>query len=95
MKTLVRPATAVFTGDYYYFGNPLDSVRYGDLPLHNSQGFDLSSIWIMTMTWISFQSTTTTPFNTLKTLGTATEFNYIPTSFNRSTTLTIYDTGGD
>lgn len=27
-------------------------------------------------------------------VGTALEFDYVPTSFNRSTTLTIYDTGG-
>ena len=30
----------------------------------------------------------------MKTSAQPTEFNYIPTSFNRSTTLTIYDTGG-
>ena len=28
----------IFTGDYYYYGNPLDSRRYGEVPGNNSQG---------------------------------------------------------
>ena len=84
---------AVFTGEYYYFGNPLDSTRYGDLPgqivrdltfadLDNDNDLD----------FISIDNYNTVQY--FENIGTATEFYYVPTSFNRSTTLTIYDTGG-
>ena len=84
----------VFTGDYDYYGNPLDSRRYGDLPevivrdltfadLDNDNDLDFISI---------------DNYNNIQyfeNVGTATEFYYVPTSFNRETTITLYDTGGN
>ena len=81
------------TDDYYYFGNPLDSVRYGDLPsaiirdltfadLDNDNDLDFISI---------------DNYNTIQyfeNVGTSADFYFVPTNFNRATTLTIYDTGG-
>ena len=84
---------AVFTGEYYYFGNPLDSARYGDLPLQIVR--DLTFVDLDNdndLDFISIDNYNTVQY--FENIGTATEFNYIPTSFNRSTTLTIYDTGG-
>ena len=86
-------STPVFTGDYYYFGNPLDSVRYGDLP--STIVRDLTFVDLDNdndLDFISIDNYNTVQY--FENIGTATEFNYIPTSFNRSTTLTIYDTGG-
>ena len=86
-------STPVFTGDYYYFGNPLDSVRYGDLP--STIVKDLTFVDLDNdndLDFISIDNNNTIQY--FENIGTATEFNYVPTSFNRSTTLTIYDTGG-
>ncbi len=86
-------STPVFTGDYYYFGNPLDSVRYGDLP--STIVRDLTFVDLDNdndLDFISIDNNNTIQY--FENIGTATEFNYVPTSFNRSTTLTIYDTGG-
>ncbi len=83
----------VFTGDYYYFGNPLDSARYGDLPLTIVR--DLTFVDLDNdndLDFISIDNYNTVQY--FENIGTAAEFNYVPTSFNRSTTLTIYDTDG-
>ena len=86
--------TPLFTADeYYYFGNPLDSRLYGSVPtkivreltfadLDNDNDLDFVSI------------DNSNSIQYFENIGTAKEFYFVPTSFNRETTITIYDTGG-
>ena len=83
----------VFVGDYYYFGNPLDSARYGDLPSTIVRDLTFSDLDNDNdLDFIAIDNNNTIQY--FENIGTASEFYYVPTSFNRATTLTIYDTDG-
>ena len=84
---------ASFQGDIYFYDDPLQSARYGEFPPTIVREFtfvDLDND--NDLDFISIDNNNTVQY--FENIGTATEFNYVPTSFNRSTTLTIYDTGG-
>ena len=87
------PTNASFTGDIYYYEDPLQSARFGDFP----------STIIREFTFVDLDSDDDLDFVAVddignvqyfENIGTAAEFHFSPTSFNRSTTFTIYDTGG-
>ena len=84
---------ASFQGDIYYYDDPLQSARYGEFPPTIVREFtfvdldndnDLDFIAIDDVGNVQY----------FENIGTAAEFQFAPTNYNRSTTLTIYDTGG-
>lgn len=87
------PTDPSFAGEVYYYDNPLQSARYGNFPSTIAEEFalvDLDSDDDLDL--VIVDSDARVQF--FENIGTATEFHFSPTSFNRSTTFTIYDTGG-
>ena len=82
-----------FTEDVY-FGNPLDSVYYGGAPIQQVR--DISFADVDNDGDIDILSADN--YNIIhyfENVGTANNFHFVPTNFNRQTTLTIYDTDGN
>ena len=84
---------ASFQGEIYYYDDPLQSARYGEFPTTIVREFtfvdldsddDLDFVAVDDIGNVQYFENT----------GTAAEFRFSPTSFNRSTTFTIYDTSG-
>ena len=88
------PTSPIYDPDgFQYLGNPLDSVFYGNRPKEIITDFafaDLDDDGDLDVFSIDNYSTV----HYFKNVGTATNFNFIPTNFNRQTTLTLYDTDG-
>ena len=77
-----------------YFGNPLDSVYYGGAPIQQVR--DISFADVDNDGDIDILSADN--YNIIhyfENAGTADNFHFVPTNFNRQTTLTIYDTDGN
>ena len=87
MKMTERLRTRHSTGDIYYYEDPLQSARFGDFP----------STIIREFTFVDLDSDDDLDFVAVddignvqyfENIGTAAEFHFSPTSFNRSTTFT-------
>lgn len=87
------PEEASFQGENYYYDNPLQSARYGDFPITIIRDFTFTDLDNDNdLDFIAIDNNYNVQY--FENTGTATDANLIPTNFNRTTTLTIYDTDG-
>lgn len=87
------PRRPSFQGEVHYYDNPLQSSRYGEFPLTIMRDIafvDLDSDNDLDLVIVDNIGNVHYFDNT----GTSADFHFSPTSFNRGTTFTIYDTGG-
>ena len=86
-------AKSSFQGENLYYDNPLQSARYGESPETQIRDFTFADLDNDNdLDFIAIDNTYNVQY--FENIGTATDINLVPTSYNRSTTLTIYDTGG-
>ena len=87
-------STPVFNPDEYsYYGNPLDSSRYGALPAAVVRDLTFSDLDNDNdLDFIAIDNYNSVQY--FENIGTASEFYFVPTNFNRTTTFTLYDTDG-
>ncbi len=84
---------ASFQGDALYFENPLQSARYGNSLKNIVRDFTFADLDSDNdLDFIAIDNNNNVQY--FENIGTAAEFHYVPTNFNRTTTLTIYDTDG-
>ena len=76
-----------------YYSNPVADATYGDVLERAAR--DITFVDMDNDSDLDFIAIdNANNIHYFENVGTALEFDYVPTSFNRSTTLTIYDTGG-
>ncbi len=84
---------ASFQGDALHFENPLQSARYGNSLEDIVSDFTFADLDSDNdLDFIAIDNNNNVQY--FENIGTAAEFHYVPTNFNRTTTLTIYDTDG-
>ena len=82
-----------FQGNNFYYENPLQSARYGDFPTTIIRDFTFADLDNDNdLDFIAIDNSYNVQY--FENRGTAADANLVPTSYNRTTTLTIYDTDG-